>query len=511
MAPGTPTLRRQGTAEFLGALLRSESAHDVAQEADVDDGRVGTLTKTRVDGDDDAWANASEPGSPFTGARVGMRRRGSGQSARGLPVDPFPLSEVSRFERGDSLRGGDGFGEATTTTTDGRETVTEDVKRATRATVTMVKSVRKSARNAGKSGTRTTAGKKASGSAKSAAPNAGFKSAAFGKVNAQHGANDAGDHHGWTYIPKRADRRRAIARFTTAIIRAAGQQSFISREGVGYRRAFDRFLLETYGDTFAEGGYWYKNAEIEPFFRMILFIATEGKMNIANDDVKYLFTKKEERQAAEWVLDEDVLARLGLTAKDVALVYEGQPRKTSKGFVRGTPLKVPPSTHMPPEPAPSLEAVVRAKTTNSAAMPPPPPRARTPSIVQSAAMSETGDAASSMIGVPMEIQKLFEQIPKPNIHPGLSATKSRQMSRQYSSDLSRLMSEFNTDPAQGDEFVRQYLQRSASELDAIAAIQGSESKAKSRAAAAANKKPAVKKSTPTSTTTSASRASKRKR
>ena len=55
------------------------------------------------------------------------------------------------------------------------------------------------------------------------------------------------------------------------------------------------------------------------------------------------------------------------------------------------------------------------------------------------------------------------------------------MSRQYSSDLSRLMSEFNTDPAQGDEFVRQYLQRSASELDAIAAIQGSESKAKSRA------------------------------
>ena len=85
------------------------------------------------------------------------------------------------------------------------------------------------------------------------------------------------------------------------------------------------------------------------------------------------------------------------------------------------------------------------------------------------------------------------------------------MSRQYSSDLSRLMSEFNTDPAQGDEFVRQYLQRSASELDAIAAIQGSESKAKSRAAAAANKKPAVKKSTPTSTTTSASRASKRKR
>ena len=136
MAPGTPTLRRQGTAEFLGALLRTESALDVAQEADVDDGRVGTLTKVRVGGGDDAWANASEPGSPFTGARVGGRRRGSAYAARGLPVDPFPLSEVSRFERGDSLRGGDGFGEATTTTTDPRETSNEGVERAMKKATT---------------------------------------------------------------------------------------------------------------------------------------------------------------------------------------------------------------------------------------------------------------------------------------------------------------------------------------------------------------------------------------
>lgn len=48
------------------------------------------------------------------------------------------------------------------------------------------------------------------------------------------------------------------------------------------------------------------------------------------------------------------------------------------------------------------------------------------------------------------------------------------MSRQYSSDLARLMSEFNANPSSGDEFVRQYLARSASELDAIAAIQQKE-------------------------------------
>ena len=85
-------------------------------------------------------------------------------------------------------------------------------------------------------------------------------------------------------------------------------------------------------------------------------------------------------------------------------------------------------------------------------------------------------ATTSVAAVPPEIQKLFESIPKPNVQ-GLSPTKSRQMSRQYSSDLARLMSEFNTDPAQGDEFVRQFLQRSASELDAIAA-QSAEEKTK---------------------------------
>ena len=79
--------------------------------------------------------------------------------------------------------------------------------------------------------------------------------------------------------------------------------------------------------------------------------------------------------------------------------------------------------------------------------------------------------------VPPEIQKLFESIPKPNVQ-GLSPTKSRRMSRQYSSDLARLVSEFNTDPAQGDEFVRQFLQRSASELDALAAESAEEKKNK---------------------------------
>ena len=98
--------------------------------------------------------------------------------------------------------------------------------------------------------------------------------------------------------PKRADRRRTIARFTTAILRAGGSNAFIARDGLGYRKAFDRFLVETYGETFAEGGYWYENARVEPFFRVLFHIATDGRVQLDHDSVNALFCKREKRQAA---------------------------------------------------------------------------------------------------------------------------------------------------------------------------------------------------------------------
>ena len=493
-APAPPRLRRQSTTECLGKLLGgsgsgSGSGNTTAGVAngDVDDGRVGALARAQSE-------DGSEPGSPLSGGGRsslslggGLRRRlpswRSVGDALGFAPDPYPLHEVTfareEGRRGGRLRGED-FASAFTTTEQPTTTTTEQPPPTEQpTTTTRRKSTRRAAAAAATATTNTTNSRKSSRRTTTNNNNnnnnaGGFQSASLGKVNAQHSANDPGDHHGWVHIPKRADRRRAIARFTTAIIRAAGHQSFISREGVGYRKAFDRFLVETYGDTFSEGGYWYKNAEIEPFFRMIVYIATDGRVNIANDDVKYLFTKKEERQAAEWVLDEAVLGELGLTAKDVALVYEGKPRTSRGGFARGTPLKVPSGSSMPPEPAPSLEAIVRGGGGNgsgskkrAAAMPPPPARAPTPSLAAAAATTTTM--------VPPDIQKLFDTVPRPNV-AGLTRAASRQMSRQYSSDLSRLMSEFNANPSVADEYVRSYLARSASELDAIAAMQAKEKK-----------------------------------
>jgi len=86
------------------------------------------------------------------------------------------------------------------------------------------------------------------------------------------------------------------------------------------REAFDRFLVETYGNTFSEGtgsslgGYWYENARVEPFFRVLFHIATEGRVQLSVDAVNALFCKREERQAAEWLLDEEELSKYGVTA-----------------------------------------------------------------------------------------------------------------------------------------------------------------------------------------------------
>ena len=144
-----------------------------------------------------------------------------------------------------------------------------------------------------------------------------------------------------TKNPKRADRRRTIARFTTAILRAGGSNAFIARDGLGYRKAFDRFLVETYGETFAEGGYWYENARVEPFFRVLFHVATDGRVRVDHDAVNALFCKREKRQAAEWLLDEEELSKFGVTATQLAQIFEGPPSVSPTGYPRGTPLAIP--------------------------------------------------------------------------------------------------------------------------------------------------------------------------
>ena len=144
-----------------------------------------------------------------------------------------------------------------------------------------------------------------------------------------------------TKNPKRADRRRTIARFTTAILRAGGSNAFIARDGLGYRKAFDRFLVETYGETFAEGGYWYENARVEPFFRVLFHVATDGRVRVDHDAVNAMFCKREKRQAAEWLLDEEELSKFGVTATQLAQIFEGPPSVSPTGYPRGTPLAIP--------------------------------------------------------------------------------------------------------------------------------------------------------------------------
>ena len=363
-----------------------------------------------------------------------------------------------------------------------------------------------------------------------------------------------------TSKPKRADRRRTIARFTTAILRAEGSHVFISRDGLGYRKAFDKFLAQTYGKTFDVNGYWWTNARVEPFLRLLVHIASEGKINISEKDASMLFKKKDERQAAEWVLDEEKLAKCanGMNAKDLAAIFEGKPRKTKNGFVRGTPLLVPTDKETLPV---DVEAVKKAeeenklimenrlkvrsekraaaaaglntKTTRStnskekhtkatakkAAKAPTnanagsvltddalPGRSRSPNFFQQLTSQKSlnatmmqppspkgsipphqGFRATPSVTPPPEVTRLFQNVQgfgaggsnassnnsllmlgsRPGSRQGAIAAAG--VARQYSSDLSRMMSEFNNDPESSNLFLSSYNALSASELDAVAA------------------------------------------
>jgi hypothetical protein len=170
-----------------------------------------------------------------------------------------------------------------------------------------------------------------------------------------------------TKNPKRADRRRTIARFTTAILRAGGSNAFIARDGLGYRKAFDRFLVETYGETFSEGGYWYENARVEPFFRVMFYIATSGRVQLDHDEVNALFCKREKRQAAEWLLNEEELSKYGITATQLAQTFEGPPSCSASGYPRGTPLIVPTDVELDAGNIPSAAAAAAAANAAAAA------------------------------------------------------------------------------------------------------------------------------------------------
>ena len=72
---------------------------------------------------------------------------------------------------------------------------------------------------------------------------------------------------------------------------------------------------------------------------------------------------------------------------------------------------------------------------------------------------------------PPEVARLFQKPASQQLtkQGRPSATLAANVARQYSSDLSRVMSEFNTNPEASNVFLSNYSALSASELDAVAA------------------------------------------
>jgi hypothetical protein len=74
---------------------------------------------------------------------------------------------------------------------------------------------------------------------------------------------------------------------------------------------------------------------------VLFHIATDGRVQLDPDAVNALFCKREKRQAAEWLLDEEELSKFGVTATHLAQIFEGPPSVSPTGYPRGTPLAIP--------------------------------------------------------------------------------------------------------------------------------------------------------------------------
>ena len=119
------------------------------------------------------------------------------------------------------------------------------------------------------------------------------------------------------------------------------------------------------------------------------------------------------------------------------------------------------------------------KSLNATMMQPPSPKGSIP--------PHQGFRATSSVTPPPEVTRLFQNVQgfgvggsnassnnsllmlgsRPGSRQGAIAAAG--VARQYSSDLSRMMSEFNNDPESSNLFLSSYNALSASELDAVAA------------------------------------------
>mmetsp|Transcript_24571 Transcript_24571/g.80241 ORF Transcript_24571/g.80241 Transcript_24571/m.80241 type:complete len:1052 (+) Transcript_24571:316-3471(+) len=134
--------------------------------------------------------------------------------------------------------------------------------------------------------------------------------------------------------PKRADERRQLARKIRAFcefIDLRGEGGLPMAESLNastYREQFDGLLRFLFGvDTFGEGMWWHDNVLESKFIRVMVFLASDGKVDMSDKDAVRIFFKTGKTSNSRWCVNEEELNAYGVTKEMFSSLFKEIPVK----------------------------------------------------------------------------------------------------------------------------------------------------------------------------------------
>ena len=185
------------------------------------------------------------------------------------------------------------------------------------------------------------------------------------RAGAARGAHAAG---GPSSSRKAADHRRLLKSYMKALFRHLRLPVDIKpADAATYRDRINSALGFWFGETFVPGRTTVE-CNAPKVVAALLYLATFGRVAAGADDVARVLRKGPRAKNANYAVDEDALAKLGVTTAELRTMFEG-PSRLEHGFPRGVPLALPDLDALPAPRADASCAAAAAAAATAAAKP----------------------------------------------------------------------------------------------------------------------------------------------
>jgi hypothetical protein len=134
---------------------------------------------------------------------------------------------------------------------------------------------------------------------------------------------------------RKADKLARISRYTRAIFALTTTPVPRKRtHGSEFRKGYEHFLLYVYGSLFEKGKYWSKNPEPYYFIKLLFHLASDGKVELRQEQYAQLFFKTGDIKSARWKVNEKVLQCLDvLPQKLMQTILSFRPQSSGRRTV----------------------------------------------------------------------------------------------------------------------------------------------------------------------------------